>query len=154
MDTVDCKKGIGTKEYNVGKSDYSKHLLQPWDLWKHMSNPWLCDIVKRLLRTKEDTPKMEDYQKIKHILQFLEENYRYDEKTDSNYTGSCYSLDLRWGNMDLLKLLLKDYHFNPRTEKHIMAIFNMILNSGPMNDYFFTEVNRHIDSLIELDKPF
>lgn len=149
MDTVDCKKDVGTKEYNVGKSDYSKHLLQPWDLWRHMDNPWLCDIVKRLLRTKEDTPKMEDYQKIKHILQYLEENYHYDKETDTGYTGSYYSLD--WSNRDLFKLLLKDYHFGPQTEKHIIAIFSMILRSGAMDDRFFTEMNRHVDSLIELE---
>lgn len=64
-----------SREYNVGKSDYAKHKVQPWDLWKYVGNPWLCDIVKRILRTKEGTSKIEDYEKIVHIIDYLIENY-------------------------------------------------------------------------------
>ena len=42
------------QSYNVGKSDYSKHAIQPWDIWKEYNlNPWDADIVKRVLRSKE-----------------------------------------------------------------------------------------------------
>ena len=38
------------REYNVGNSDYSKHKIQPWDIWREYNlNPWDADIVKRIL---------------------------------------------------------------------------------------------------------
>ena len=59
-----------TRSHNVGASDYSKHVIQPWSIWRDYNlNPWDADIVKRILRTKEtDTRKM-DYEKIIHICQ-------------------------------------------------------------------------------------
>ena len=56
------------RSYNVGKSDYSKHTIQPWDIWREYNlNPWDADIVKRVLRTKEGTQRREEYEKIIHI---------------------------------------------------------------------------------------
>lgn len=56
------------RNYNIGKSDYSKHKIQPWDVWLSYPEltPWDHDIIKRVLRTKEDTPREEDYTKIIH----------------------------------------------------------------------------------------
>lgn len=57
--------------YNVGKSDYAKHAIQPWDIWKEYNlNPWDADIVKRVLRTKEGEPRTVDYEKIIHICKY------------------------------------------------------------------------------------
>ena len=63
-----------TREYNIGKSDYSKHKIQPWDIWmEYHLNPWDADIIKRVLRTKTEpglTPiesRILDYNKIIHI---------------------------------------------------------------------------------------
>lgn len=60
--------------YNVGSSDYSKRKIQPWDIWEEYKlNPWDADIVKRVLRTKEEpgmTPqeaRIMDYEKIIHV---------------------------------------------------------------------------------------
>lgn len=60
--------------YNVGNSDYSKRKIQPWDIWEEYKlNAWDADIVKRILRTKEEpgmTPqeaRIMDYEKIIHI---------------------------------------------------------------------------------------
>lgn len=59
------------QSYNVGKSDYSKHAIQPWDIWKEYNlNPWDADIVKRVLRTKEGEPRAVDYEKIIHICKY------------------------------------------------------------------------------------
>lgn len=56
------------RDYNVGKSDYALHKIQPWDIWKEYNlNPWDADIVKRVLRTKEGEERSLDYQKIIHI---------------------------------------------------------------------------------------
>ena len=59
------------QSYNVGKSDYSKHKIQPWDIWKEYNlNPWDADIVKRVLRSKEGEPRTVDYEKIIHICKY------------------------------------------------------------------------------------
>ena len=62
------------RDYNIGSSDYSKHKIQPWDIWEDYNlNPWDADIVKRVLRKKElpgmenSQSRIEDYQKIIHI---------------------------------------------------------------------------------------
>lgn len=64
------------RSYNVGSSDYSKHLIQPWDIWlEYALNPFDADIVKRVLRRKRQEGKsavrsrIEDYQKIIHVCQ-------------------------------------------------------------------------------------
>lgn len=56
------------RTYNVGASDYSKHVIQPWSIWiDYNLNPFDADIIKRVLRTKENAPRKEDYEKIIHI---------------------------------------------------------------------------------------
>lgn len=56
--------------HNVGKSDYSKHIIQPWSVWLDYNlNAFDADIIKRVLRTKDDTSRIEDYEKIIHICQ-------------------------------------------------------------------------------------
>lgn len=53
------------REYNVGNSDYSKHKIQPWDIWREYDlNPWDADIVKRILRTKEEPGKSKEDSRI------------------------------------------------------------------------------------------
>ncbi len=64
------EKDINTdiRSYNVGNSDYSKHKIQPWDIWREYNlNPWDADIVKRILRVKEGDSRILDYEKIIHI---------------------------------------------------------------------------------------
>lgn len=56
------------RNHNVGNSDYSEHIIQPWSIWLDYNlNPWDADIIKRVLRTKEGTSRKEDYEKICHI---------------------------------------------------------------------------------------
>lgn len=69
-------KMTNVRNHNVGKSDYAKHNIQPWDIWiEYKLNPFDADIVKRILRIK-DEPGMSkqesrklDYEKIIHICQ-------------------------------------------------------------------------------------
>ena len=70
----DLKNSV--RSYNVGKSDYSKHKIQPWDIWiEYKLNPFDADIVKRILRKKaesgisEQESRKMDYQKIIHICE-------------------------------------------------------------------------------------
>lgn len=59
------------QSYNVGKSDYAEHAIQPWDIWKEYNlNPWDADIVKRVLRSKEGESRTLDYEKIIHICKY------------------------------------------------------------------------------------
>ena len=67
--------GENSQDHNIGESDYSKHIIQPWNIWQEYNlNPWDADIIKRVLRNKktnkpEDEQRMLDYQKIEHIAQ-------------------------------------------------------------------------------------
>lgn len=71
------------QSYNVGKSDYSKHAIQPWDIWKEYNlNPWDADIVKRVLRTKEGEPRAVDYEKIIHICKYRIAELSKETKAD------------------------------------------------------------------------
>lgn len=60
--------------YNVGNSNYSHHVIQPWSIWLDYDlDPWDADIVKRVLRTKnepnltKEESRILDYNKIIHI---------------------------------------------------------------------------------------
>ena len=62
------------RSFNVGASDYSQHKIQPWDIWEEYNlNPWEADIVKRVLRKKNEVGLSEiesrimDFEKIIHI---------------------------------------------------------------------------------------
>lgn len=56
------------RSMNVGASDYSRHLIQPWAIWQDYDlNPWDADIVKRVLRHKATDTRRMDYEKIIHI---------------------------------------------------------------------------------------
>ena len=62
------KQYSDVRSYNVGSSDYSKHKIQPWDIWlEYNLNPWDADIIKRTLRSKKGSSRKEDYEKIIHI---------------------------------------------------------------------------------------
>lgn len=73
------------RNHNVGTSDYSKHIIQPWSIWiDYNLNAFDADIVKRVLRTKENTPRKEDYEKIIHICQ---ERIRQIENSNLSITN-------------------------------------------------------------------
>lgn len=62
------------RSYNVGKSNYSKHVIQPWSIIQDYNlDYWDGDICKRNLRTKAEEgmtmveSRIMDYEKIKHI---------------------------------------------------------------------------------------
>ena len=68
------EKNEDIRSYNIGNSDYSKRKIQPWDIWREYNlNPWDADVVKRILREKEEPgmskedARIMDYEKIIHI---------------------------------------------------------------------------------------
>ena len=79
--------------YNIGNSDYSKHKIQPWDIWKEFNlNPWDADIIKRVLRTKKGEDRKLDYQKIIHICQ---------ERISQIEMGYTHAADKWKSNLDI-----------------------------------------------------
>lgn len=64
----------GIRKENIGNSDYAKHIIQPWSIWlDYHLDPWDADIIKRVLRTKNEPgmsyedARIMDYNKIIHI---------------------------------------------------------------------------------------
>lgn len=88
--------GTGVRAHNEGNSDYNngQHIITPWSIWLDYPEltPWDDDILKRILRTKEDagyTPKEQralDYRKIIHICQERIRQLRYEsiDTTDTS----------------------------------------------------------------------
>jgi hypothetical protein len=75
------------RKENVGKSNYSKHFIQPWSIWLDYNlDAWDADIVKRVLRTKEEPGMSEtearimDYTKIIHICNEKIRQLKFDNK--------------------------------------------------------------------------
>lgn len=74
-----------TRSFNIGKSNYSKHTIQPWSIWIDWElNPFDADIVKRVLRTKEDEPRIKDYEKIIHICKERIRQLNENRNNESN----------------------------------------------------------------------
>ncbi len=59
---------INPMSYNIGESNYSEHLLQPWDIIDaYQLNYYEGNIIKYLLRTKDN--RVEDLSKLIHYAQ-------------------------------------------------------------------------------------
>jgi hypothetical protein len=90
------------RSHNVGKSNYSKKTIQPWTVWLDYEEltPWDYDIIKRILRTKEEEGMSEnearkmDYEKIIHNCQErirqIDLEIRYKNENAKNETRAIY----------------------------------------------------------------
>ena len=67
----DCKDEVDIRSFNIGNSNYSKHIIQPWAIWIDYPEltSWDHDVIKRILRTKQGESRIMDYEKIIHDLQ-------------------------------------------------------------------------------------
>ena len=70
-------------DYNIGKSNYAKHKVQPWEIWtEYKLDPFRADLIKRTLRTKEEEgmslreTKMQDLEKMRHIIDKMLDLYK------------------------------------------------------------------------------
>ena len=87
------------RDYNVGKSDYAKHKIQPWDIiLEYRLNYWDGDIIKRVLRTKEGESRRLDYEKIIHIcnerirqIDMIEPCFQGEQEDRDETTVFCLS---------------------------------------------------------------
>ena len=79
------------RQTNIGTSNYSTHFIQPWAIWLDYPEltPFDHDIIKRVLRTKENESRVTEYKKIIHICcerlrQLTGENYSLISSTYYN----------------------------------------------------------------------
>ena len=74
-----------TRDYNIGASNYSKHIIQPWAIWIDWElDPWDADIIKRVLRTKQGESRIQDYEKIIHICKEKIRQINENRNNESN----------------------------------------------------------------------
>ena len=74
-----------TRDYNIGTSNYSKHIIQPWAIWIDWElDPWDADIIKRVLRTKQGESRIQDYEKIIHICKEKIRQINENRNNESN----------------------------------------------------------------------
>lgn len=81
------KEDDNIRSFNVGASDYSKHLIQPWTIIQEYNlNYWDGDIIKRVLRSKKGDSRMLDYEKIIHICKERIRQLKENENISSTNT--------------------------------------------------------------------
>ena len=114
-----------TRNHNVGKSNYSKNIIQPWTIW--LAYPeltsWDDDIIKRILRTKEESDmsaneaRKMDYEKIIHICQErirqIDAKGRYKNKS-KNYPRQvlCIKTFYLDNGDELIELFTNNFFYN------------------------------------------
>ena len=121
------------RSHNVGKSNYSERLIQPWTIW--LSYPELTsfdhDIIKRVLRTKEGDSRRMDYEKIIHIckerLRQIDVVERYKSEVIDNEKRITYPRKVlctkTWLMNDgdkLLEMFTENRYYNQPSEDVIM----------------------------------
>jgi hypothetical protein len=82
------------RSHNVGNSNYSKKTIQPWTLWLDYTEltPWDDDIIKRVLRIKEEEgmsaneARKMDYEKIIHNCQERIRQIDIEERIVNDYS--------------------------------------------------------------------
>lgn len=130
---------------NVGKSDYSKHTIQPWSIWiDYELNPWDADIIKRTLRTKEEPgmsateARIMDYDKIEHICRERKRQLKNSETITNPYIYDKIKLedvtmsipDMNISGKDLMPQL--DYVSKTDTKPK-----NMVLSPGSLSEVIY-----------------
>ena len=121
------------RSHNVGKSNYSERLIQPWIIW--LSYPELTsfdhDIIKRVLRTKEGDSRRMDYEKIIHIckerIRQIDVVERYKNEVIDNEKRVTYPKKVfctkTWLMNDgdkLLEMFTENRYYNQPSEDVIM----------------------------------
>ena len=116
---------MSVRDHNVGNSDYSKHKIQPWEIWiQYKLNPFDADILKRTLRTKvenglsKEEARELDYKKIVHISQerirqIDEGIYWYKEEINPTIT---------------LQMIVNEYNLNSLDSKIVEIILERKLD--------------------------
>ena len=141
-----------TRNHNVGKSNYSTKLIQPWTVWR--AYPELTsfdhDIIKRVLRVKDGDTRRMDYEKIIHICEEcirgidVQEKYKKEEKPIAK-KGKQYlcikDFDVEGGDR-LETLFTEGFYYNASDDGFIVANNGL---KGNINDSMFNEHFKEIN---------
>lgn len=120
--------GEDTHSTNIGKSDYSKHLIQPWHIWQcYNLNPWDADIIKRVLRIKD------------------EEGMSANEARKMDYEKIIHNCQERIRQIDIEERIVNDYSPYPR---QVLCTKTWLMNDGDKLLEMFTE-NRYYNQPCE-----
>ena len=81
----DSKDEVDIRSFNIGNSNYSKHIIQPWSIWLDYPEltSWDHDIIKRVLRTKKGETRTMDYEKIIHDCNERIRQIKLEQEYDS-----------------------------------------------------------------------
>lgn len=134
-----------TRSHNVGKSNYSTKLIQPWTVWR--AYPELTsfdhDIIKRVLRKKDGDTRRMDYEKIIHIceecIRGIDVQEKYQKEAEHIKKGQQYLCikDLCIDEGDRMNTLFTEgFYYNSSGDGIIVA------NNGlraSVNDSMFFE---------------
>ncbi len=121
------------RSHNVGKSNYSKKTIQPWAVWLDYPEltGWDDDIIKRILRIKEEgmsanEARKMDYEKIIHICQErirqLDLEIRYKNENTSVYPRKVLCVRTWFMNDGdkLLEMFTENQYYNQPCEDMVI----------------------------------
>lgn len=141
---------------NIGASNYSKHTIQPWSIWiDYDLNPWDADIVKRVLRTKEESgmtkieARIMDYNKIKHIC---DERIRQLElQKGPEITKLTCKVDYSGSNLDYSTCVSEDLAATTLCESSEKLTISYHLKGKEIERYKeFCEKHKHCPSSVRV----
>ena len=145
------------RSHNVGKSNYSKKTIQPWTVWLDYEEltPWDYDIIKRVLRIKEEEgmsaneARKMDYEKIIHIceerIRQIDVLERYKNENTENDTCVVYPRKVlcikAWIVNDgdkLSELFTENRYYNQPCEDTVIDDDGILIHVTPenFNKYF------------------
>lgn len=139
------------RSHNVGKSNYSKKTIQPWTVWLDYEEltPWDYDIVKRVLRIKEEEGMSEnearkmDYEKIIHNCQERIRQIDIEERIVNDYSPyprqvSCIRTWLVNDGDKLSEVFTENIRYNQICEDVVVDNYNVSINVTKENfDKYF-----------------
>ena len=121
------------RSHNVGKSNYSKKTIQPWTVWLDYEEltPWDYDIIKRVLRIKE------------------EEGMSANEARKMDYEKIIHNCQERIRQIDIEERIINDslQNFYPRK---VLCVKTWLLNNGDRmvesftENTFYDQPNKHV----------
>ena len=151
----------GVRSHNVGKSNYSKKVIQPWTVWRAYPEltGWDDDIIKRVLRIKEEEgmsaneARKMDYEKIIHNCQErirqIDLEIRYKNENTENDTSNVYPRNVlctkTWLMNDgdkLLDMFTENQYYNQPYEDVVVDNDNVSVHVTKENfNKYFKSIN-------------
>ena len=133
---------------HIGQSNYSQHTIQPWSIWLDYNlNAWDADIVKRVLRTKNEAnlskkeSRIMDYEKIIHICKERIRQLRTSYNVDNQGHIALDIDDLEFPTKTLYGVNLPDGNSCMFTEEQQSKYIAFVNKHKDCGKQIITEVN-------------